>query len=73
MNSLKEKDGKASFSRLMGAAVIVVLCAVFLVATAFQEWETVRFMAADLSLLAAGLYGFNKVTGIWQVKPKEEV
>ena len=63
MNPLQEKDGKASFSRVTGFVIILVLLAVYLAAAVNMNWETVRAMTADLSLLAAGLYGFNKLGG----------
>lgn len=68
MSALREDNGKQSFARGMGAVVVMCLCAVFLGAAVCNQWETVRVMGGELSLLAAGLYGFNKMTGMWQTR-----
>jgi hypothetical protein len=63
MTEIFTDSGKASFSRVVGTLIIMVLLVVYLVAAVNLNWETVRSMTGDLSLLAAGLYGFNKIGG----------
>ena len=61
--AFKEKDGKASFSRLLGAACILAVIAVYLFAAAATNWETVRSMTLEVAGLGAALYGINRFSG----------
>ena len=68
MDILKEESGKQSYSRILGAACIITVLAVYITAAINQNWETVRSMSLDISGLGAALYGINKLAGAWQSK-----
>lgn len=66
--AFKEKDGKASFSRLLGAACIFAVIAVYLFAAVAMNWETVRSMTLEVAGLGAALYGINRFSGALEKK-----